>query len=280
MPADSSSGVLVANLGHNPASWWRRTIEYLGMWDFKSSGDFFPVPPLTAYNAVTELERPSASERLIALLQSQPGGGPVANKCCGPPAAARRFKMRCGRAIYRRPGADIILATRSRISRQEGIGRRGHGLRERYRNATCACALSAFRASECVNIEACRQPIDLAPYIADLGRLPQRVRRADRVLDHRALPRWRWVVSSAKGIFAAAGNVSAVNNDIVFILDEVQANFGRTGSLFAFTEYGVEPDLVVLGKGLGNGVPVAAAVGRGRSVRCECTTARDPIPGC
>ena len=52
------------------------------------------------------------------------------------------------------------------------------------------------------------------------------------------------------------------DNDIVFILDEVQANFGRTGSLFAFTEYGVEPDMVVLGKGLGNGVPVDAAVGR------------------
>jgi len=42
----------------------------------------------------------------------------------------------------------------------------------------------------------------------------------------------------------------------------VQANFGRTGSLFAFTQYGVEPDVVVLGKGLGNGVAVSAAVGR------------------
>jgi 4-aminobutyrate aminotransferase-like enzyme len=42
----------------------------------------------------------------------------------------------------------------------------------------------------------------------------------------------------------------------------VQANFGRTGSLFAFVDYGIEPDIVVLGKGLGNGVPVSAAVGR------------------
>ena len=33
--ADFTSGVLVANLGHNPARWWRRMIEYLGMWDFK-----------------------------------------------------------------------------------------------------------------------------------------------------------------------------------------------------------------------------------------------------
>jgi 4-aminobutyrate aminotransferase-like enzyme len=51
-------------------------------------------------------------------------------------------------------------------------------------------------------------------------------------------------------------------NDIAFILDEVQSNFGRTGAMFAFETYGIEPDIVVLGKGLGNGIPVAAAVGR------------------
>src|SRR5262249_21140675 len=42
----------------------------------------------------------------------------------------------------------------------------------------------------------------------------------------------------------------------------VQSNFGRTGDMFAYESYGLEPDIVVLGKGLGNGVPVAAAVGR------------------
>src|SRR5207249_4894299 len=51
------------------------------------------------------------------------------------------------------------------------------------------------------------------------------------------------------------------DNDMVFILDEVQSNFGRTRDLFAFETYGLEPDMVVLGKGLGNGVPVAAVVG-------------------
>ena len=51
-------------------------------------------------------------------------------------------------------------------------------------------------------------------------------------------------------------------HDILFLFDEVQANFGRTGSMYAFETYGLEPDIVVLGKGLGNGVPVAAAVGR------------------
>jgi 4-aminobutyrate aminotransferase-like enzyme len=50
---------------------------------------------------------------------------------------------------------------------------------------------------------------------------------------------------------------------VLFILDEVQSNFGRTGRMFAFESYGIEPDFVVLGKGLGNGVPVSAVVGRG-----------------
>jgi 4-aminobutyrate aminotransferase-like enzyme len=51
-------------------------------------------------------------------------------------------------------------------------------------------------------------------------------------------------------------------HDILFILDEVQANFGRTGAMYAFESYGIEPDFVCLGKGLGNGVPVSAAAGR------------------
>ena len=56
-------------------------------------------------------------------------------------------------------------------------------------------------------------------------------------------------------------------HDIVFILDEVQSNFGRTGDLFAFETYGLEPDIVVLGKGLGNGVPVGGGGRPGRPVR-------------
>ena len=52
-------------------------------------------------------------------------------------------------------------------------------------------------------------------------------------------------------------------HDLLFVFDEVQANFGRTGAMYAFESYGVEPDMVVLGKGLGNGVPVAAIAARG-----------------
>jgi acetylornithine/N-succinyldiaminopimelate aminotransferase len=47
-------------------------------------------------------------------------------------------------------------------------------------------------------------------------------------------------------------------NNILFIADEVQAGCGRTGALFAYQNYGIEPDIMTLGKGIGGGVPLAA----------------------
>ncbi|MCH2194894.1 aspartate aminotransferase family protein [Kordia sp.] len=44
----------------------------------------------------------------------------------------------------------------------------------------------------------------------------------------------------------------------VLILDEIQPGFGRTGTLFGFENYDVVPDIVVMGKGMGGGMPVGA----------------------
>jgi 4-aminobutyrate aminotransferase / (S)-3-amino-2-methylpropionate transaminase / 5-aminovalerate transaminase len=49
---------------------------------------------------------------------------------------------------------------------------------------------------------------------------------------------------------------------ILFIADEVQSGFGRTGRLFACERYGIEPDLLVSAKSLGGGMPLAAVTGR------------------
>jgi 4-aminobutyrate aminotransferase len=49
---------------------------------------------------------------------------------------------------------------------------------------------------------------------------------------------------------------------ILFIADEVQSGFGRTGRMFAIEHYGVDPDIVVMAKGIADGFPLSATVAR------------------
>lgn len=49
---------------------------------------------------------------------------------------------------------------------------------------------------------------------------------------------------------------------LLLIVDEVQTGIGRTGSLFAYQQYGISPDIVTLAKGLANGLPVGAMLGK------------------
>ena len=49
---------------------------------------------------------------------------------------------------------------------------------------------------------------------------------------------------------------------ILFIADEVQSGFGRTGAMFACEHYGLEPDLIVLAKSLAGGFPLSSVTGR------------------
>jgi len=51
-------------------------------------------------------------------------------------------------------------------------------------------------------------------------------------------------------------------HDLLLIVDEVQTGMGRTGTLFVYEQYGVEPDIFTLAKGLGSGFPIGAMLAK------------------
>ncbi len=51
-------------------------------------------------------------------------------------------------------------------------------------------------------------------------------------------------------------------NNVVFIADEIQSGFARTGTMFACDDEGIEPDLITIAKGVADGLPLSAVTGR------------------
>jgi 4-aminobutyrate aminotransferase-like enzyme len=260
MLADFTSGVLVANLGHNPANWWRRVMEYMGLNEAPHlfGGHFLQAAPLTAYNAVTELDV-QASQRLIDLLQSQPGGGRC-QQVMWAASGSEAVQKALWAALDRRPGQDIILATRYGFHGKKGLAGACTGC-ENDKERDPRVRFIRFPMEDCRNLDRRRQPLDLSPYEAELASLKKELGKRTCCLITEPYLGGGGSYHPQKEYLQLLQRFCR-DNDIIFILDEVQSNFGRTGSMFAFVDYGVEPDIVILGKGLGNGVPVSAAVGR------------------
>ena len=76
------------------------------------------------------------------------------------------------------------------------------------------------------------------------------------------------VVQGEGGVFAGqkawlqAVQAKCQANQVLLIIDEVQTGIGRTGYRFAYEGYGLDPDIYTTAKGLANGLPVGAMVGR------------------
>ena len=69
------------------------------------------------------------------------------------------------------------------------------------------------------------------------------------------------VIPLNKEYVDAAAKLCRENNTLL-IIDEVQIGIGRTGKMFAYEWYGIEPDIVTMAKGLGGGIPIGAFVAK------------------
>ena len=67
-------------------------------------------------------------------------------------------------------------------------------------------------------------------------------------------------VVSLNGDYIREACAFAKENDIVFMVDEVQTGNGRTGKLYAYQNFGITPDVVSTAKGLGGGLPIGATL--------------------
>lgn len=261
---DYSSGVLVANLGHNPTRWFQRLTNYM-QWPSQICGtgagvnDYTPAVALTAYNALTPIEA-DASERLVKNMRSWPGGKRL-DTVMWAASGSEAVQKALWCCLHRDEGRDLILATRYGFHGKKGLAEAVTGS-EKDKNRDPRVKFISFPMQEVDDVSKYGQPINLSQYQEELEGLWQQYgRRLNCLITEPYL-------GGGGSYHPPAAYLQMVEDfcrkhDILFILDEVQANFGRTGRMFAYEAYGLEPDFVVLGKGLGNGVAVSAAVGRG-----------------
>lgn len=258
---DYSSGVLVSNLGHNPRNWMRRFAGYMGWQPEFFKGDeagYASAVTLTAYNAVTEVET-QAVERLVRSVQSTRFGKQL-NSVMWAASGSEAVQKALWACLHRDPKRDMILATRFGFHGKKGLAGAVTGSEKDFDRDPRVRFIS-FPMQEIDDCSRYGKPLDLTAYRQELDALWKELGT-------------RLCCLITEPYLGGGGSYHPPSeylqmleafcreHDILFILDEVQANFGRTGKMFAFEKHGIAPDIVCLGKGLGNGVPVSAAVGR------------------
>ena len=261
---DYSSGVLVANLGHNPRRWLQRLGGYMG-WSpqvfTEPAGDdtYVTAVTLTAYNAITEVEA-QAADRLVRGLTASPGGQRL-DTVMWAASGSEAVQKALWACLQRDASRDVILATRHGFHGKKGLAGAVTGT-ENDHDRDPRVKFVGFPMQEVDDRANCQDPIELSGYQSELHRLWRaHGRRINCLITEPYL--------GGAGSYHPPSSYLRLlqdfchEHDVVFILDEVQANFGRTGAMYAFQKHGLEPDIVVLGKGMANGVPVSAAVGRG-----------------
>jgi 4-aminobutyrate aminotransferase-like enzyme len=269
---DYSSGVLVANLGHNPRRWMRRFCGYMG-WkpehvseqsvpdagSVRDTGRYFEAVTLTAYNAITEIEA-NAVERLLKNVRSFPGGSRL-DSVMWAASGSEAIQKALWACLHRDESRDVIIATRHGFHGKKGLAGAVTGS-EKDHDRDPRVKFISFPMEECDDVSKYGDEIDLSKYEAELRALKKEYGNRLCCLITEPYLGGGGSYHPQKEYLQLLQSFCR-ENDVLFILDEVQSNFGRTGCMYAFESYGIEPDIVCLGKGLGNGVPVSAAVGRG-----------------
>jgi 4-aminobutyrate aminotransferase-like enzyme len=260
---DFSSGVLVANLGHNPIRWTQRFMKYL-QWPttFQNQPNvpagYFPGVTMTAYNGITPVEV-QATAKLMEFVRRTPFGKRL-EQVMWAASGSEGIQKALWTAMASDRTRPMILATRFGFHGKKGLAGAVTGS-ETDHERDPRVRFIKFPMAECIDLSHRDDPFDGSTYRQELD-----------ALWNQFGPRIGTLITEpylgGGGSFHPPKAYHQLlrkfcdEKGIVLIFDEVQANFGRTGKLFAFEKYEIEPDLVVLGKGLGNGVPVAAVVGR------------------
>ncbi|HVS36156.1 MAG TPA: aminotransferase class III-fold pyridoxal phosphate-dependent enzyme [Gemmataceae bacterium] len=260
---DFTSGVLVANLGHNPQSWMRRFRTHMG---WAPNGDpggpaadgYFEGLPMNAYNAVTGVEI-EASRRLVETMRGRPGGKRL-EQVLWAASGSEAIQKALWAALAHDHSRDVIVATRYGFHGKKGLAGAVSGCETDHERDPRVRFIS-FPMSECIDLSLRGRPFDPTPYRRELDALLREFGGRLSILITEPY------LGGGGSFHPPAAYLQMLQafcreNDLLFVLDEVQSNFGRAGELFAYETYGLEPDMVVMGKGLGNGVPVSAVAGR------------------
>lgn len=262
---DYSSGVLVANLGHNPRRWLQQFGKYMGWTSDLFSGkpiaadDYVPAVTMTAYNGATEIEA-LAVQRLLANLRRSHGSERL-DTVVWAASGSEAIQKALWASLARDRTREMIIATRFGFHGKKGLANAVTGS-EKDAERDPRVKFISFPMEEILDAGFNPDQVDLSKYRQELDDLWRQFgRRLTCLITEPYL--------GGGGSFHPPAAYHQMlqqfcrEHDLLFIFDEVQANFGRTGTMYAFEAYSVEPDMVVLGKGMGNGVPVAAVASRG-----------------
>jgi len=227
---DFASGVLVTNLGHGHGGFEARLADYRkGL-------------PRSAYNFMTRVQV-EASRRLVEAC-----GSKKLAKTLGAASGSEGIQKAMWACLRRYPGRPVLLATRGGFHGKKGL------------------------AGDVTGMHSANPNVQWVSFPQDDGTTPETVQGELEALWEAHGGRIALLITEP--YLGAAGSYHPPKwyhallqrwcnaNEVPFVFDEVQSCFGRTGNMFAFQSYEVEPDLVVLGKGLANGEPAAAVVGR------------------